>query len=103
MDKDRLAIGRIISHAGLAQQARLAVDLRAARAALPRFAIPTAGECAVVMSLNIMDGIQHHHARKRRHFVIRLASTGRIPSTYAECYFVHAPYLLTRIRQGSIY
>src|SRR5262249_13636803 len=57
------------------------------------FAVPAAGERAVVMGLNIVDGIQHHHARKRRHFVVCLTPTGRIPSEYAERYIFHEPYL----------
>src|SRR6185312_451867 len=82
------------SDAGLAHQARLPIDLRTARAALPRFAVPATGERAVVMRLNEEDGIQHDHAWERRHLVVRLGSTGRVPSEYPQSNSVHLFCLL---------
>ena len=51
-----------IPHSRHAHQSRLAVDLGAARAALAGLAIPTAGQIASLLGLNLMHNVEYHHA-----------------------------------------
>ena len=63
-DGDRLPF-REVAHARHAHEARLAVDLRAARAAAPRLAVPAHRERRLLLGLDVVDGVEHHHARVR--------------------------------------
>ena len=49
-------------HPGHAHEARLAVDLRAARAALARLAVPAASEIVGLGGLDPVNEVEHHHA-----------------------------------------
>src|SRR5437867_2640017 len=59
--RDRLALGEEV-HARHAHQPRLAVDLRAARAALARLAVPAHGEIGGLGRLDAMNDVEHDHA-----------------------------------------
>ncbi len=61
LDRDRL-VHRQSVEPGHAHQFRHAVDLRRARAAFARFAVPAAGEIAGLFGLDLMHGIEHDHA-----------------------------------------
>src|SRR2546422_308810 len=60
--RDRLALGEQV-HPRHAHQPRLAVDLRAARAALAGLAVPAHGEVRGLRGLDAMDDVEHHHPR----------------------------------------
>src|SRR5262249_37493620 len=60
-DGDRLALGEGV-HPGHAHEPRLAVDLGAARAALPGLAVPPAREVVGLRRLDPVDDVQHDHA-----------------------------------------
>src|SRR2546427_4785347 len=55
---------REIVHARFAGQSRTAVDFRRARAALPRFTVPTDGEIGSEVFLNVMKGVENDQDRK---------------------------------------
>src|SRR5215831_328983 len=57
-------------HAGHAHEARLAVDLRAARPALARLAVPAAGEIAGLGRLDGVDHVEDDHALLHGHAVV---------------------------------
>jgi hypothetical protein len=54
-------IERQIAQAGHAHQFWQPVYFRRARTALARFAVPSTGQIVRLGSLNLMDGVQHHH------------------------------------------
>src|SRR5215510_5422183 len=56
-------------HPGHAHEARLAVDLRAARAALARLAVPAAGEIPRLRRLDGVDHVEDDHALLHGHAV----------------------------------
>src|ERR1700730_10219304 len=58
--RDRLPLLEHV-HPGHAHEARLAVDVRAARAALARLAVPPAGQVLGLGGLDAVDDVQHHH------------------------------------------
>src|ERR1700687_3289111 len=59
--RDRLTLGEYV-HAGHAHEPRLAIDLRAARAALARLEVPPAGRVLGLGGLDAVDDVQHPHA-----------------------------------------
>src|SRR5204862_2222325 len=64
---------REIVHARLTGQARTAIDLRGARAALPSFAVPANGAIRSDMPSNVMERVEDDHAGSdRAALVIRL-------------------------------
>ena len=50
-----------VRHARHAHQPRLAVDLRAARSASPRLAVPAHGERRLLLGLDVVNGVEHDH------------------------------------------
>src|SRR5688500_17504509 len=58
---DRL-VGRQLIHPGHAHQARLTVDLGRAGATLPRLAVPAHGEVTGTLRLDLVHGVEDHHA-----------------------------------------
>src|SRR5438552_14954061 len=77
--RDRLALLEEI-HPRHAQEARLAVDLGAARAALAGLAVPAHREVAGLRRLDAVDDVEHHHARARLDLVfLEVAPTGVAP------------------------
>src|SRR5207249_6166342 len=59
--RDRLALGEEV-HTRHAHQPRFAIDLRAARAALARLAVPAHGEIGGLGRLDTMNDVEHDHA-----------------------------------------
>src|SRR2546421_3455991 len=59
---------------GLAHQHRPAVDLGAAGAALGGLAVPAYGQIQGEMGLDVVDGVEHHHAFLHRHLEALLSA-----------------------------
>src|SRR5947208_2345375 len=77
--RDRLALLEEI-HPRHAQEARLPVDLGAARAALAGLAVPAHREVGGLRGLDAVDDVEHHHARARLDLVfLEVAPTGVAP------------------------
>src|SRR5207247_9814873 len=69
LNRDRL-IKRQRIQASLAGEPRPAVDFRRARAALAGLAVPTHRETGRVMRLEVVQGVEHDHARSNRALVL---------------------------------
>src|SRR5882762_9172162 len=77
--RDRLALLEEI-HPRHAHEARLAVDLGAARAALAGLAVPAHREVGGLRGLDAVDDVEHHHARARLDLVfLEVAPAGVAP------------------------
>ena len=69
LDSDRF-IQRQSIHARLAGQTRTAIDFRRTRATLAGFAVPAHREVGRLMRLNVMQRVEHNHARRDWHLVL---------------------------------
>src|SRR6185437_11051710 len=67
-----------------AHEARLAVDLRRARAALSGLAVPSYGEIVRLLGLDLMDGVEHDHARRDLGDVVAKHTAGRVTAPHAK-------------------
>jgi len=74
---------REIVHARFAGQSRTAVDFRRARAALPRFTVPTDGEIGSEVFLNVMKGVENDHAGSDRDAIVNGLPAARIAAKNA--------------------
>src|SRR2546427_4564164 len=81
--RDRRALLEEI-HPRHAHQARLAVDLRAARAALAGLAVPAHREVGGLRGLDAADAVEHHHPRIRLDAVLL-----EVPATGVSAEHVH--------------
>src|SRR5690242_18031498 len=74
-----------IAESGHAHEARLAVDLRGTRPALAGLAVPSHGEIVRLFGLNLMDGVEHDHARRNLGDIVAKRTARRIAAPHAKC------------------
>ena len=104
LDRDRL-VEVEVGQARLAGQARPAVDLGAARAALGGLAVPAHGEVGRLVALDPVEGVEDDHPLLDRHVeVVEVArSCPALPRKTLRCASRHrfAPSSVVRRRAGS--
>src|SRR6185503_19552433 len=102
-DGDRL-VRRVVGHAGHAHQLRLAVDLRRARAALPRFAVPAHREIGCLLGLDHVHRVEHHRAFAERDLIfLQFAARARAPEQSQSAKIRHhLPSLIRAMRSAGI-
>src|SRR5439155_8960656 len=96
---DRL-VRRVVRHPRHAHQLRLAVNLRGARAALPRLAVPAHGQVGGLLGLDGVDGVEHDHPFSRRNLVVVKPTAITRSSKYAEQ--GHTLSLMSAMRSAGI-
>src|SRR5262245_23701424 len=101
LDRDRL-IRRQRVHPRHAHQTGLAVDFGRARAAFARFAVPAHGQVVRLVCLNLMDGIEHHHAFGDLRLVFPEVAAGTVTAPDAKRCTAHLFSSITFLSSGGM-
>src|SRR6185436_13648284 len=97
-DGDRLVLRQFV-HPGLASEPGPPVDLRRTGPALARFAVPADREVVRLVTLNVVQSIEHHHSGRHRNLVINRRSSFAITAKDSQgcVWHVRFSFLVSRL------